>query len=374
MHGTNGTYLNMVPGGVVSLLGTNSYSEPTTVFPGTLVVKKATGFYNGDTSKWTPANISIHKAATLRLNAGGPGEFTGANISTLLTNLTTGIDNNGVMEGSYFDLDTVNATEMVTVSADIADSKGPGGGAFRIKKCGTGALQLSGNNTYTGQTILESGTLLVSSLNSFTKGMGRASSSLGAPTDIESGEIVLGEEKKDGQCALVYTGTGETSDRVMNLAGNTFTATFDHSGTGLLKLASAVLISGYGHSKTIILNGSTVGTGELSGNIIDPVDRAGKAVTSVIKSGTCKWILSGTNAFTGPTVVQQGTLALGSERSLEPKTSVRISSGATVELNFKGQLNIRSLSFDEKAQPPGTYSAVNAPGFIKGTGSLVVHP
>ncbi|MEI6236401.1 MAG: autotransporter-associated beta strand repeat-containing protein [Planctomycetota bacterium] len=374
MHGTNGTYLNMVPGGVVTLAGRNSYSGPTIVFPGMLVVKKASGLYNGDASKWTPATISIHKAATLRLNAGGPDEFTGANISTLLTNLTTGINSNGLMEGSFFYLDTTNTTEMVTVTADIADSKGPRGGAFRIKKCGTGALQLSGNNTYTGQTILESGTLFVSSLNSFTKGMGRVSSSLGAPMDIESAEIVLGEEKKDGQCTLVYTGTGETSDRVMNLAGNTFTATFDHSGTGLFKLTNPLLISGYGHSKKIELKGDTVGTGEIAGSIIDPVDRAGKALTSVIKSGTGTWILSGTNTFTGPTVVQQGTLVLATERSLGSKTSVRINSGATVELNFKGQLNIRSLSFDEKAQPPGTYSAANAPGIIKGSGTLLVQP
>ena len=69
-------------------------------------------------------------------------------------------------------------------------------------------MQLSGNNTYTGQTILESGTLSVSSLNSFTKGMRKASSSLGVPTDIEAGEIVIGEEGKDGDCALIYTGTG----------------------------------------------------------------------------------------------------------------------------------------------------------------------
>ena len=186
------------------------------------------------------------------------------------------------MAGSVFCLDTANANEPVTVSADIADSKGPGGGAFVLKKCGAGTLQLSGKNTYTGQTILEGGTLSVASLNSVVKG--KRSSSLGAPTNMENGEIVFGSG--DGDCTLIYTGTGETSDRVMNLAGKNSTVTFDQSGTGLLKLTSTFVISGYGASKTIVLKGDTAGTGEIAGNIANPYDRAGKATTAVTKSGT----------------------------------------------------------------------------------------
>ena len=110
MLGNNGTYLNMVPGGTVTLHGTNTYTGPTTVFPGTLIVKKAAGLYNGDAAKWTPANITIHKAATLRLNVGGPGEFTGEHVGTLLGNLTRSVNDNGLMGGSFLSLDTANAT------------------------------------------------------------------------------------------------------------------------------------------------------------------------------------------------------------------------------------------------------------------------
>ncbi len=316
MYGTNGTYLNMVPGGTLTLQGTNTYTGPTTVFPGNLIVKKAAGLYNADTAQWTPANITIHKAATLRLSVGGPGEFTGEQVGTFLRNLTTSIDNNGLTGGSVLCLDTANAADAVTVSADISDSKGPGGGAFLIKKCGAGTMRLSGNNTYTGQTILESGALSVSSFNSFTEGKSSASSSLGAPTDIESGEIVLGEEDREGDCTLIYTGTGETSDRVLNLAGTKATVTFDQSGTGLLKLASTFVISGYGASKTIILKGDTAGTGEIAGNLFDPHDRAGKATTSVTKSGAGRWVLSGANTYTGSTTVKQGTLCVATWKVL----------------------------------------------------------
>lgn len=374
MLGTNGTYLNMVPGGTVTLHGANSYTGPTTVFPGTLIVTKAAGLYNGDPTKWIPAKITVHKAATLRLNVGGPGEFTGEQIGTLLGNLTSSVNENGLMGGSTLSLDTANAKETVTISADIADSKGPGGGSFLLRKCGAGTVRLSGNNSYTSQTILESGALSVASLNSVTKGMGKASSSLGAPMNIEAGEILIGEEGKDGECALIYTGPGETSDRVMNLAGKNSTVAFDQSGTGLFKLTSNILISGYGADKTIALKGDTAGTGELAGDLTDPHDRNGQAKTAITKTGTGKWTLSGKNTFSGPTTVKQGTLAIATAQSLSLKTNVNIAAGARLQLNFKGQMRVRNLKLDGKEQPPGVYSPANAAGFIEGTGTLHVEP
>ena len=372
MFGTNGLYLNMRPGGTVTLSGANTYTGPTTIFPSTLVVKKAAALYNADATKWTAANITIYKAATLRLNVGGPGEFTGEQVGTLLGNLTRAVNDNGMMGGSFLCLDTSNATQPVTISANLGDSKGPGGGAFLLKKCGSGAMRLSGSNTYTGQTILESGSLSVASLNCFTEGKRKASSSLGAPTDIESGEIVIGEEGKDGECALIYTGPGESTDRVINLAGKNATVTFEQSGTGLLKFTSPLLISGYGANKTIALTGSTTGNGEFAAAITDPHDRAGKATTAINKSGTGKWTLSGTNTFTGPVTINGGTLAIASERSLFAKCEITIASGAKLELNFKGQMKVRKLTFEGKEQPAGTYPATGALGFIGGAGVLIV--
>jgi len=360
--------------GTVYLWGTNTYTGPTTVHMGMLFVKKAVALYNADTAQWIPAKITVHPAATLVISAGGPGECTGEHVGTLLKNLTASVNENGLMAGSILCLDTANAKEPVTVSADISDSKGSGGGAFRFKKCGAGAMRLSGNNTYTGQTILESGLLSVSSFNSFTKGKGKASSSLGAPMDIEAGEIIIGEEGKDGDCALIYTGTGETSDRVLNLAGKNSTLILDQSGAGLLKLTSAFLISGYGANKTIALKGDTAGSGELGGNIANPHDRAGKATTAVTKSGTGTWTLSGSNSYSGPTTVVQGALSVASAESLGPKTEVTIAQNATLDLNFSGRMKVHGLSLGGKVQPPGEYSAARYPKFMGGTGILMVQP
>ena len=206
----------------------------------------------------------------------------------------------------------------------------------------------------------------VSSLNSYVKG--RPSSNLGAPTDIETGEIVIGNG--DGEAGLIYTGTGETTDRVMNLAGKNSTITFDQSGTGLLKLTSTFVISGHSANKIISLKGDTAGSGELGGNLVNPHDRGGKATTAVSKTGSGTWTLSGTNSYTGPTTVSAGTLALATARSLGGKTDVTISSGACLALDFKNEMPVGKLIIDGKAQPAGKHSAATNPGVIKGTGVL----
>jgi len=358
--------------GQVTLAGVNTYTGPTIVKLGTLRILKAASLYNGDPAKWIPSQITVANTATLMLSVGGPDEFTGEQINVLFNNLTTTIDNNGLMGGASLCLSTANAKAPVNISTDISDSKGPGGGAFLIKKCGKGILLLSGQNTYTGQTILEEGALSIASLNSFTKG--KPSSSLGAPLDIEAGEIVIGAEGKDGECALIYTGAGETTDRVMNFAGKKMTVTFDHAGSGLLKLASPFLVSGYGANKIISLRGDTQGQGELAGAITNPHDRARKAVTAVTKSGAGMWTLSGVNTYTGPTSVNQGTLVVAQARSLPANAEVSIAGGATLELNFKGQVNIKKLTLDGKPQLPGVYEATSASGFVKGAGVLMVQP
>lgn len=164
---------------------------------------------------------------------------------------------------------------------------------------GTGTWILSGANTYTGATTIGNGALSVSSLNSVSGGA--ASSSLGAPTTIANGTIAFGSSAAAGK--LVYTGGGETTDRVINLVGTGFGGTVDQSGTGLLKFTSNLTATGTG-SKTLTLQGSSAGTGEISGAIVD-----GSGVTSVSKAGTGSWTVSGSNTYTGATTIAAGVLS-----------------------------------------------------------------
>ena len=184
---------------------------------------------------------------------------------------------------------------------------------------GAGTLTLSGANTYAGKTSIQNGALSAGSLNNVLAGA--ASSNLGAPTSVAAGTIDLGSGTTAG--TLLYTGSGQTTDRVINLAGTTGGGTLDQSGTGLLKFSSALTATGAG-SKTLTLQGSTAGTGELGGAV---VDGSGPTTTALSKAGSGTWTLAGANSYTGATTVSAGTLALGAANRLADASTLVVSGG-----------------------------------------------
>ncbi len=137
------------------------------------------------------------------------------------------------------------------------------------------------------------------------KNVNGGASALGAPTNVTTGTIIFGNGGNTP--TLEYNGTGDTSDRVLNLVGTTGNPTLRQSGTGLLKFTSALTATGAG-SKTLILSGSTAGTGELAGAV---VNNSGTNTTSITKTGTGTWTLSGASTYTGTTAVEGGTLIAG---------------------------------------------------------------
>ena len=313
MSGPGGFAVSVSAGNVQTFSGTNSYTGPTSITSGTGMFSKAASLYSAVEANWTPANISVASGATLRLRVGGTGEFTPVQVGTLITNLTTGVANNGLKAGSTIYLDPFNAGGIpVEIAADITDSTGPGGGAVNLTigqtdGSPTNTVVLSGANTYSGQTTIDrymAVNLSVSSFNSvFTNpALGTvhsASSSLGAPTIVANGTIKLLNEVRD--VALIYTGGGETTDRVINYASSSGNLTLDQSGSGLLKFVSPIT-SNTGRSLT--LRGSMTGAGEIAAAIGTNFDGG------IIKNGTGTWTLSGANAYTGTTTVSAGTLLI----------------------------------------------------------------
>jgi autotransporter-associated beta strand protein len=202
-----------------------------------------------------------------------------------------------------------------------------------LTKAGNGLLLLSGTNTYTGTTTLSGGTLSINSIGNVNGG----SSALGNPSSAANGTIAIGSTTT--AATLVYTGSAATTDRVINLAGTTGGATLDQSGSGLLKFTSALTATG-GGSKTLTLQGSTNGTGEIAGAI---VDNSGTHKTSVVKGGTGAWTLSGTNTNTGTTTINGGTLQSAKQVSLYNNATlswtaanINVKSGGTLAFNVGG--------------------------------------
>jgi len=289
--------------GTLTLSGVNTYTGATTVTSGTL--KAGVVSIDG-----TSGAFGKNSAVTMANTAGAVLDITGFNTS--IGSLTGGGGAGGNVTLGAVSLTTGN--DNTSPGAYAGAISGSGG----IFKQGTGTAIFSGSNTYTGQTAIRAGILSVSTLNSVSGGVG--SSNLGAPITIANGTLDIGYGTGAGQ--LTYTGTGETTDRVINLRGTTGGAVINQSGTGLLKFTSANTASGVGN-KTLTLQGSSAGTGEISGAIVDnsPTNK-----TSLTKAGSGTWKLSGNNTYTGTTQVTAGTLVLSGSGSIN-SSAVTVNGG-----------------------------------------------
>jgi autotransporter-associated beta strand protein len=191
-----------------------------------------------------------------------------------------------------------------------------------------GTVVLSGNNTYRGRTSISAGSLSVATINSVVGGT--ASSNMGAPTTVDNGTVNLGSGENAG--TLIYTGAGETTDRVLNLNGTTGGGAVTQNGTGLLKFTSDLTATGAG-LKNLTLQGS--GTGEIAGRV---VDNSSLNLTGVVKTGTGTWILSAANDYKGRTSVNNGILSVSSINSVTGGTATsNLGAPTTVE---NGTINL----------------------------------
>ena len=287
------------------------------------------------------------------------GTATGSPSPTLYANgsgALTFSNANAIAFGGTANASTLTFSGTNTAANTFAPIIGNSGAttATTVVKAGPSTWALTGANTYSGATSITGGNLSVSSINTVAAAVGSngttsahlASSSLGAPTTAALGTINLGGSFVNfpaggaitsTNATLTYTGVGETTDRVINLASTSATAniqTIDQSGTGNLQFTSAFTATGAGtHSLT--LQGSTAGTGEISGAI---VNNSATNTTSLTKAGTGTWTLSGVNTFTGATLVSGGTLVANRAGALGTTSGVSINNNNTLTLNVANTL------------------------------------
>jgi len=197
---------------------------------------------------------------------------------------------------------------------------GPISGSGSLVKYGATSTYMTNDyNTYSGYTWITNGTVYFTSVGM----VGGAASSFGTPADAAAGKIRLGSGASS--VTLNYMGTGDTSDRVLELAGTTGGATLNQLGSGALRFTGGMAVTASGN-KTLTLGGSTTGTGEIAGTIPNPPASGKVAIT---KNGTGAWTLSGNNSFTGDVNIAGGTLIL---------------SGANAQGN--GAINVASAAAD----------------------------
>lgn len=211
-------------------------------------------------------------------------------------------------------------------------------------------VKLLGLSTFTGTVDIRQATTV--EFNSI-KNVGGGASALGAPA-TGTGTILFGQV--GNAQTLRYTGTGDTTDRELNLNGTTANVTLEQAGTGLLKFTRALGATGLG-SKTLVLAGSTAGTGELAGAI---KDNSTTNKTSVSKTGTGTWTLSGVNTYTGSTAVTGGgTLAITGTGSINTTSGISITSST---LRYSSSTNLTApVTFTS-----GTLAGTNWNGTLSG--------
>ncbi|WAC19003.1 autotransporter-associated beta strand repeat-containing protein [Luteolibacter sp. SL250] len=300
--------------GTLILTGANNYTGRTTIANGIASVSSINSVAGGTATSnlgapTTAANGIIYLGGstnTGQLLYTGAGETTDRGLNLAGTTGGGTINNSGSGLLKFTGNVTATGAGIKTlnlqgagdgeISGVISDNSAAN--TTGVTKASSGTWTLSGANTYSGRTTIANGTLSVSSINSVAGGT--ASSSLGAPITVDNGTIYLGSSGSTGQ--LLYTGTGETTDRVINLSGTTGGGIITQNGTGLLKFSSNLTTTGNG-SKSLTLQGS--GEGEFAGIISNST-----SATSLIKSGTGTWTLSGANTYTGSTTVNDGILRL----------------------------------------------------------------
>lgn len=162
--------------GTQVLSGTNSYTGVTTVSAGTLQFQNQTALYNNTPAQWTANNLIVEAGAVAAFNVGGVGEFTAANIAAIQP---LGSATGGFQTGSRIGLDTSNAVGVFTYGTSIADTNA-GANSVGLSKLGTGALNLTAANTFTGGTQVSGGTLLLNNTLGSATGSGNVTVSAGA--------------------------------------------------------------------------------------------------------------------------------------------------------------------------------------------------
>ncbi len=363
--GTGGLIKNGT--GQVTLSGVGSFTGPTQINEGTLLYNTAGAIPaaslvtigDGIGAAGTAvlnlnANVSAAQALNATLAADGVVVQNNNRLVRLSAVSGTGELRLNAVTGNAFEITGTggNTTFSGSITSGIAlNSANPATGS-RFTKTGASTLTLDGNNTYVSRTFINAGALRAASntaLGTASAGFDNATFVYGTGALQLSNNITLGER-------IYLNATGGGNGALRNFSGNntiTGNVTLGWTATGVT--SSAVSI------------GAEAGTTlTISGNI--------DGAQSLTKVGAGLLVLSGTNTWTGATIVNAGTLRLGAATGVP--TTVLTVNGGTFDLNgFSKTMNTLSgtggaITLGAGALTVNQLAAGTFAGVISGTGSL----
>ncbi len=302
---------------VLTLSGANSYSGGTLISDGTLVASNVEALGTGDVTD--NATLELNTGGDFINNIGGTGrvEKSGDDKLTLSgSNTYTGgtlISSGTLVANDVNALGTGDLTDNATLKLNTGgDFTNNIGGTGRVDKSGDDALTLSGSNTYTGGTLISGGTLVANDVNALGTG------------DITDNATLALNAVGDFDNAISGSGKVEKSgDDTLTLSGsNTYTGgTLISSGTLVASNVEALGTGDVTDNATLELN--------TSGTFDNAISGSGQ----VVKSGDKMLTLSGANSYSGGTLISDGTLVASNVESLGTGD---VTDNATLELNSGG--------------------------------------
>jgi fibronectin-binding autotransporter adhesin len=255
------TKITKVGSGTLTLGGANTYTGVTTVNAGILKAGSTTAF-------GPAANASLAFGAS----SAGKVQLNGNSMTviSLNSNATPGtpVLENANAGGATL---TVNNASLSSYAGAMQD--GTGGGALSLIKTAAGTLTLSGNNSYTGTTAINVGTLVA------TKAGALAGYNVGSKISVAN-------------LATLFINYGGVSD-------------WDQTQVGSLLTNNG---AGFAVGSTLTFD-TTNGSGSYGTDIAS-------ASFALTKLGTNTLTLSGNNAYTGVTAITDGVLKIQSNTAL----------------------------------------------------------
>ncbi|EED5918513.1 autotransporter outer membrane beta-barrel domain-containing protein, partial [Salmonella enterica subsp. enterica serovar Derby] len=315
--GWDGTSLIKQGAGTLILNAENTYTGGTTISGGTLVATNVDALGSGDVTD--DATLELNTGGTFDNAISGSGQVVKSGDETLTLS-----GSNTYTGGTTINDGTLIATSVDALgSGDVTDNAvlelNTGGdfdnaisGSGQVVKSGDETLTLSGTNSYTDGTLISGGTLVATNLEA----LGTGDVTNNATLELNTG----------GDFINNIGGTGrveKSGDETLTLSGsNTYTG-----GT---------LISG---GTLVATNVEALGTGDVTDNAVLELNTGGDFINNiggtgrVEKSGDDTLTLSGSNSYTGGTLISGGTLVA---TNVDALGSGDVTDNATLELNTGG--------------------------------------
>ncbi|ECE1595113.1 autotransporter outer membrane beta-barrel domain-containing protein [Salmonella enterica] len=328
--GWDGTSLIKQGAGTLILNAENTYTGGTTISGGTLVATNVDALGSGAVTD--DATLELNTGGTFDNAISGSGQVvkSGDDVLTLSgANSYSGgtLISDGTLVASNVEaLGTGDVTDNATLELNTGGTfDNVISGSGQVVKSGDDTLTLSGSNTYTGGTLISDGTLVATSVDALGSG---------DVTDNATLELNTGGD---------FTNNISGSGQVVKSGDETLTLSGANSYTGGTTISGGTLVAS---------NVEALGSGDVTDNATLELNTGGTfdnaigGSGNVVKSGADTLTLSGSNTYTGGTLISDGTLVAS---NVEALGSGNIDNYASLQLNASGQFVTANLTTHDNA-------------------------